>query len=230
MQMNKLRCTACVVAIALILLSTSAIAVVINSTKVAGNQLTITGTGFSAIPLTVTFNTVRLTVLSSSATQVVATLNPVPAPGNYRLIVKSGTASANTYVTISAPALLIGFCEHSSYAGAPYYISIPMAPDTDCNTGASTFPTKAILLPSDGILSSLTAKGQFTGPGTVAVWINEVKTALSCTISNLNGNASCSDKANQILVKAGDNLAVTIITNTATYIEQMQVALAFTAN
>jgi hypothetical protein len=83
-------------------IATFASAAVINSTTVAGNQLTITGTGFSGTPLTVTFNGQQLTLVSSTPTQIVATLNPVPPPGTYRLVVRAGKPAATSYVAISA--------------------------------------------------------------------------------------------------------------------------------
>ncbi len=77
-------------------------AAVINGTTVVGNRLTITGTGFSGTPLTVTFNAQTLAIVSSTPTHIVATLAPIPAPGSYRLIVKAGNASATSYVAIPA--------------------------------------------------------------------------------------------------------------------------------
>ena len=79
-------------------------ATTINSAVISGTQLTITGTGFSGTPLAVTFNGKTLLIVSSSSTQIVATLNPVPAPGSYRLVVKSGTASTFAYVV--APTIV----------------------------------------------------------------------------------------------------------------------------
>jgi hypothetical protein len=91
------------VLVLLFLLPAVAPASVINSTTISGSQLTITGTGFSGTPLTVIFNGKNIPIVSSSATQIVATLNPLPAPGSYRLVVKTGSASTFAYVT--APAI-----------------------------------------------------------------------------------------------------------------------------
>ena len=66
----------------LFLLHAVALASTINSATISGNQLTITGTGFSGKPLTVIFNGHGIPIDSSSATKIVATLNPVPAPGS----------------------------------------------------------------------------------------------------------------------------------------------------
>jgi len=74
----------------------------INGTTLSGKQLTITGTGFSETPLTVTFNGKKIPVVSNTAIQIVATLKSIPAPGSYRLVVMSGTASTFSYVAISA--------------------------------------------------------------------------------------------------------------------------------
>jgi hypothetical protein len=91
--------------IALLLLVVSpAFAALVNGTTVSGNQLTILGTGFAATPLTVSLNGVKLSVVSNTATKIVATLNPVPPPGTYRLVVKAGTASTTADVGIPLPS------------------------------------------------------------------------------------------------------------------------------
>lgn len=87
--------------ILLFLLAAAASASVINNATISGNQLTITGAGFSNSPLTVTFNGKLMPIVTNSATQIVATLSPVPLSGTYRLVVKSGGASATAYVTAS---------------------------------------------------------------------------------------------------------------------------------
>jgi len=89
-----------------LLLAIQAAAVVVNGTTVSGNQVTITGTGF-ATPLTVTLNGTKLAVVSNTPTQIIATMNPVPAPGTYRLVVKAGTPSTTTYVAISAASNIV---------------------------------------------------------------------------------------------------------------------------
>lgn len=96
-------CTVSIVLAFLFMLATSCWAApVINGTIVAGNQITITGTGFSGTPVTVGFDGMPVTIVTNSATQIVATLSKVPAPGSYRLVVKSGTVSTVAYVAISA--------------------------------------------------------------------------------------------------------------------------------
>ena len=100
---TKIARTGSAVALVLLLVTPAfANAAVINGTTVAGNQLTITGTGFSGTPLTVILNAQTLTVVSSTSTHIVATLAPIPAPGSYRLVVKAGSASATSYVAIPA--------------------------------------------------------------------------------------------------------------------------------
>ena len=90
-----------------LLLSAVASASTINGTTLSGTQLTITGTGFSGTPLTVKFNGTSIPVISSSATQIVATLNPVPPPGSYRLTVKAGKPSTFSYVAIPSTPTIV---------------------------------------------------------------------------------------------------------------------------
>jgi len=86
----------------LLFASSFASAAVINGTTIAGAQLTITGSGFTGTPLAVTLDGTKLSVVSSTSTQIIATLNPIPSPGTYRLVVKAGIASTFSYVAISA--------------------------------------------------------------------------------------------------------------------------------
>ncbi len=99
--------TALVIFCLAVLLSAVASASTINSTTISGTQLTITGTGFSGTPLTVKFNGTSIPVISSSATQIVATLDPVPPPGSYRLTVKAGKPSAFSYVAITSTPTIV---------------------------------------------------------------------------------------------------------------------------
>jgi len=90
------------IALTIVLLTVAtASASTINGTTLSGKQLTITGTGFSETPLTVTFNGKMISVIRNTATHIVATLNSIPGPGSYRLVVTSGTASTFSYVAIS---------------------------------------------------------------------------------------------------------------------------------
>jgi hypothetical protein len=109
-----------VIAVALLLLATpSWAAPVINSTTVAGNQLTISGTGLSGTPLTVRLNGTTLTIVSSSATQIVANLGKLPAPGTYRLVVRAGTPSTVAYVGISAAPNIVAQVAFVNQTGIP---------------------------------------------------------------------------------------------------------------
>jgi hypothetical protein len=97
---------AMIVLLILIELCGFASATTIYSTTVSGNQLTIGGVGFSGT-LTVALNNQKLTIVSSTPTQIAATMNPVPAPGSYRLVVKAGTVSTFAYVTISSEPVIV---------------------------------------------------------------------------------------------------------------------------
>jgi len=186
-------------------LSASTFAVVVNSAKVAGNQLTITGTGFSGIPLVVTFNGKGISVVSSTSTQIVATLNPAPTPGSYRLVVKAGTASTSSYVSVPTAAILFGECSWAQGGGWVWLFG-----GGGCGGSGWHYPPgQGIPLTSAGILSNLRAEGQFDG--TVTVWINDVETSLSCTIINNTGyKSTCTDVIHKILVNAGDEVALGI--------------------
>jgi hypothetical protein len=74
----------------------------INSATAIGPQLTITGTGFSGTSASVVLNGSQIPVVSITPTQIVATINPLPPAGTYRVVVKSGTSAAvAVYVTLS---------------------------------------------------------------------------------------------------------------------------------
>jgi len=93
----------CTIALTILLLTAATVsASTINGTTLSGKQLTITGTGFSDTALTVTFDGKKISVVSNTATRIVATLPSIPAPGSYRLVVMSGTASTFSYVAVSA--------------------------------------------------------------------------------------------------------------------------------
>ncbi len=85
---------------ACLLLSASVFGMTIYSAVAVGPQLTITGTGFSGT-LSITFNGSHIVVDSSTTTQIVATINPLPPAGTYRVVVRAGTASDTVYVTLS---------------------------------------------------------------------------------------------------------------------------------
>jgi hypothetical protein len=93
-------------ALVLLLTCITSSATTINSATISGTQLTITGSGFSGT-LAVIFNGKTIPIVSSSSTKIVATLNPVPAPGSYQLVVKAGTASTSAYVAITAAPTIV---------------------------------------------------------------------------------------------------------------------------
>lgn len=131
----------------LVLCSTaSANAITINSIAVSGNQLTIGGVGFNGI-LTVTLDGQKLNISSSAPTQIVATVDPIPAPGSYRLVVKAGGASTSAYVALpSSPAVVATLALFNQTAGIPittlftpstnglYRFTLYMAITAACNT------------------------------------------------------------------------------------------------
>lgn len=148
---TKIAKTMSAVALVLMLVvPTFANAAVINGTTVAGNHLTITGSGFSGTPLTVTFDGQKLAVVSSTPTQIVATLAPIPAPGSYRLVVKAANASATSSVAISA------------------------APNTVAQVvlkgQTTTIPTTTIFTPQSDGLYRISGYGTTTVPGSQGYW------------------------------------------------------------
>ena len=64
-----------------------------NVVSVAGGELNITGTNFGTGPITVSIGTTRVTVRSSSPTQIIATL-PALAPGIYPISVMTANGRA----------------------------------------------------------------------------------------------------------------------------------------
>src|SRR5581483_672414 len=91
-----------------------ALAMTINSAVMVGSQLTITGTGFSGTPISVIFNGSQATVDSSSTTQIVVTINPLPPPGTYRVVVKAGKTASLAYVTLSNVVTKVSILNQSS--------------------------------------------------------------------------------------------------------------------
>jgi len=81
----------------------SALAATVTSSTINNGQLIINGTGFMTLS-TVIFNGKSLPVVSNSNVQIVATLNPLPLPGTYKFVVKSGKPSITSYVTTNIVA------------------------------------------------------------------------------------------------------------------------------
>ncbi len=90
-----------------LLLASTALASTVNSLAVAANQLTIAGSGFSGTPVTVILGGHSLPIVSRSPTTIVAVLSPVPAPGSYRVVVKTGSVSTSGFITISASPVIV---------------------------------------------------------------------------------------------------------------------------
>jgi hypothetical protein len=110
---------ALIVVVTLFVLCGTVSAATINSITVSGNQLTIGGVGFNGT-ITVTLNAQKLTVVSSTPTQIIATMDPIPEPGTYRLVVKAGKPSATSYVAIpSAPAVVETIALFNQTTGVP---------------------------------------------------------------------------------------------------------------
>ena len=86
-------------------LTANATPVVLNST-IDNGQVTINGTGFVS-PLTVQLNGKKLTVVSSTASQITANLGAPLAQGTYRLVVAAG--GRQTVTTVTASGILSGF-------------------------------------------------------------------------------------------------------------------------
>ena len=84
-----------------LLSSSRTVAMTVNSAVAVGPQLTITGVGFSGTPFSVSFNGAKITINSRTSTQIVATINPLPPAGTYRVVVTAGTVSSTVYVTLS---------------------------------------------------------------------------------------------------------------------------------
>jgi hypothetical protein len=123
----------------------------VNSSTIAGNQLTITGTGFSGTPLKVTFNGQSTSIVSSSSTQIVATVNPVPAYGSYRLVVKAGSSSTTAYVTVPAAAAIVAQVSVTGQTAA--------------------IPTTTLFTPASNGLYRISSYGVVTVPnGTFGQW------------------------------------------------------------
>lgn len=111
----------------------------IESLKIAANQLTIDGE-FETGSVTVRFGSRSLPIVAKSSTQIVATLNPVPAIGTYRVTVTDGKESATADATIT-PKILVGKVEaDGSYvAGSGYTVVHPFAGRYSVTFPAGTF-------------------------------------------------------------------------------------------
>src|SRR5450755_4400876 len=97
-------------------------AITINGVTFVRSTMTINGVGFNGV-LTATLSGQQLTIVSSTPTQIVATIPTVPDTGSYRLVVKAGKASTFAYVTVPLPTILTGGCSSANW-GVGRYLTI----------------------------------------------------------------------------------------------------------
>jgi hypothetical protein len=200
----------CIALLAMLLLCAVASAATIYGVTFANSTVTINGVGFNGT-LTATLNGQKLTIVSSTPTQIVAGSSRVLDYGSYRLVVTTGKTSTFAYVTTPAPTILTGTCPYSYLVGA--YTTIWLIGDhidfENCKTEAHYPPFYGVPLESGGVLKNLRVTGQFAG--TATVYVNDVPTALSCTVTTFppDQNAvGCSDTTDRIQVNVGDFLDV----------------------
>lgn len=205
--MHKQILSAVLIICGAIVLSGPALAATINSTTALGNQVTIGGTGFTGT-LSVTLNNQQLTIVSSTSTKIVATMNPVFAAGSYRLVLKTGSTSTTGSVTIPPSSVVVAQCPEASANGTGDIYTVYLLGDQPCNQGSNYPPYAGVPFPA-GMLSNLRVKGQFTG--TTTLYVNNNPTALSCAITvNTGYESACSDLTDQIIINAGDELTLGI--------------------
>ena len=184
-------------------------AATITTVTFSKSQLTISGSGFVGA-LTVTLGSQKLAVLSGTATKIVASMNPVPDQGSYRLVLKAGTKSTFAYVTVPSGTLLTGDCARSAFPGVGLFNTVWLIGDVPCNQGVHYPPNDGVPLVA-GVLKHLTVTGYFAG--TATVYVNNSPTAITCTLTDFPPSPllGCSDIVNQVQVNAGDtlNLGVT---------------------
>lgn len=209
------------------LLTGVASATTINSVTFSKSTVTINGVGFNGAP-TATLAGQKLAIVSSTPTQIVATMSTVPDPGSYRLVVKAGKATAFAYVTTPLPTILTGDCRKANW-GVGQYATIWLIGEgfQSCEYGSHYPPNDGVPLASGGVLKNLAMTGQFAGIATV--YVNYVPTALTCTVTTYppNGYAvGCSDTTDRIQVNAGDVLDVGLTPSVA-QMNNIQATLEF---
>jgi len=79
----------------------------IDSVTIAANQLILTG-DFGTGAVTVLLASQSLPIVSSNPIEIVATLNPVPSVGTYRVFLQVDNKTATAYASVS-PKILQGF-------------------------------------------------------------------------------------------------------------------------
>lgn len=96
--------------------------VTIDAVKIAANQVIVDG-NLGTGSVTVSFGSSALQIVSSSSTRIVATLNPVPPIGSYRVAVTVGNKSATAYATVADKILTGTVNANGSYAaGSPFTV------------------------------------------------------------------------------------------------------------
>ena len=106
--------------------SADANSIAVDSVTIAANRLTLRGP-FGPGTATVLLGSNSLAVISSSPSQVVATLNPIPPIGTYRVTLTVGNKSATVFVAVAAKILegIVG--ADGSTAGPGFAVSHPFA-------------------------------------------------------------------------------------------------------
>jgi hypothetical protein len=112
--------------------------IAVDSITIAANQLTLKGV-FGLGAATVLLGANSLPVVSSSSSEVVATLNPVPHIGTYRVTLTVGNKSATVFAAVSAKILegLVG--ADGSISGSGFAASHPFAGHYQVTFPAGTF-------------------------------------------------------------------------------------------
>jgi IPT/TIG domain len=203
-------------------------AITINGVTFVRSTMTISGVGFNGT-LTVTLSGKKLTIVSSTPTQIVATIPTVPDTGSYRLIVNAGKASTFAYVTVPLPTILTGGCSSANWVVGQYVTIwlIGDGGDQSCRSGYHYPPYNGVLVAYGGVLKNLTVTGQFAG--TATVYVNYVPTALSCTVTTYPPNPyaiGCGDTIDRPQINAGDAVDVGL-TPSVSQMNNVQATLQF---
>ena len=202
-------------------------AATINGVPFVKSTVTINGVGFNGA-LTVTLNGQKLTIVSSTLTQIVATIPTVLDSGSYRLVVKAGTASTFAYVTTPSPTILTVDCRAANWGvGQTIWLIGDGGEYQGCQYGSHYPPYYGVPSESGGVLKNLRVTGQFAG--TATVYVNYVPTALSCTVTDYPPKINavgCSDTTDRIQVNAGDAVDV-CLTSSVAQMNNIQATLQF---
>jgi len=118
--------------------SADANTIAVDSVTIAANQLTLKG-AFGSGTATVLLGSSSLPVVSSFPGEVVATLNPIPRIGTYRVTLTVGNKSATVFAAVSAKILegLVG--ADGSVSGSGFAASHPYPGHYQVTFPAGTF-------------------------------------------------------------------------------------------